>query len=106
MSPAFIKGVTDSLPDARITFDKFHVIAHASQAVDNMRRLEQKTDPALKGLRWALLKDRSKLSHDRQPISTGSSRNSPPNALRVHGSIASSCATFSTASRSMSYPLC
>lgn len=64
MSPAFIKGVADNLPDARITFDKFHVIAHASQAVDKMRRLEQKTDPALKGLRWALLKDRSKLSYE------------------------------------------
>lgn len=62
MSPAFIRGVTDHLPDARITFDKFHVIAHASTAVDKMRRAEQKTDPALKGLRWALLKDRSKLS--------------------------------------------
>ena len=61
MSPAFIKGVTDSLPNARITFDKFHVIAHASAAVDKMRRIEQKTDPALKGLRWALLKDRNSL---------------------------------------------
>lgn len=61
MSPAFIKGVSDHLPDARITFDKFHVIAHASTAVDKMRRIEQKTDPALKGLRWALLKDRSNL---------------------------------------------
>ena len=64
MSPAFIKGVTDQLPNARITFDKFHVIAHASAAVDKMRRLEQRTDPALKGLRWALLKDKSKLSRD------------------------------------------
>ena len=62
MSPAFIKGVTDTLPNARITFDKFHVIAHASQAVDQMRRREQRTDPTLKGLRWPLLKDRSKLS--------------------------------------------
>lgn len=62
MSPAFIKGVTDHLPNARITFDKFHVIAHASTAVDKMRRIEQKTDPDLKGLRWALLKDRSKLT--------------------------------------------
>src|SRR5881628_1720931 len=53
MSPAFIKGVTDHLPKARITFDKFHVIAHASHAVDQTRRLEQKTDPTLKGLRWA-----------------------------------------------------
>ena len=46
MSPAFIKGVTEHLPNARITFDKFHVIAHANQAVDKTRRLEQKTDPA------------------------------------------------------------
>ena len=62
MSPAFIKGVTDNLPNARITFDKFHVIAHASTAVDKMRRAEQKADPDLKGLRWALLKDRSRLT--------------------------------------------
>jgi transposase len=27
MSPAFIKGVTDHLPKAAITFDKFHVVA-------------------------------------------------------------------------------
>jgi transposase len=62
MSPAFIKGVTDKLPNARITFDKFDVIPHASQAVDKTRRVEQRTDLTLKGLRWALLKDRSKLS--------------------------------------------
>ncbi|GAC1579355.1 MAG: ISL3-like element ISMac21 family transposase [Novosphingobium sp.] len=61
MSPAFIKGVDEHLPAARVTFDKFHVVAHASVAVDRMRRLEQKTDPDLKGLRWALLKDRNKL---------------------------------------------
>jgi transposase len=61
MSPAFIKGVESQLPLARITFDKFHVVAHASAAVDKTRRIEQKSDPELKGLRWALLKDRSKL---------------------------------------------
>jgi transposase len=61
MSPAFIKGVDDHLPNARVTFDKFPVVAHAPAAVDKMRRLEQKTDPDLKGLRWALLKDRDKL---------------------------------------------
>lgn len=62
MSPAFIKGVGKHLPRARITFDKFHVIAHASAAVDQMRRIEQKTDPTLKSMRWALLKDRDRLS--------------------------------------------
>ena len=62
MWPAFIRGVTDHLPNAQITFDKFHVIAHASAAIDKTRREEQKRDPSLKGLRWALLKDRSKLN--------------------------------------------
>ena len=61
MSPAFIKGVGEHLPNARITFDKFHVVAHASAAVDKTRRIEQKTDPSLKGLRWTLLKDRDGL---------------------------------------------
>lgn len=62
MSPAFIKGITHYLPSARITFDKFHVIAHASTAVDTMRRIEQRTDPSLKGLRWKLLRDRASLT--------------------------------------------
>ena len=66
MSPAYIKGVQSYLPNAAITFDKFHVIAHASHALDLTRRAEQKRDPALKGLRWSLLKDRSRLSDTRR----------------------------------------
>jgi transposase len=62
MSPAFMRGVADHLPKARITFDKFHVVAHASAAVDHTRRLEQRLDPSLKGLRWTLLKDSHRLS--------------------------------------------
>lgn len=61
MSPAFIKGCAKHLPNARITFDKFHVIAHANKAVDTTRRTEQRTDKSLKGLRWTLLKDVSDL---------------------------------------------
>jgi transposase len=66
MSPAYIKGVASHLPNASVTFDKFHVIAHASHALDLIRRAEQKRDPDLKGLRWALLKDRSGLSAARR----------------------------------------
>jgi transposase len=66
MSPAFIKGIAENLPNARITFDKFHVVAHASTAVDKTRRIEQKTDPSLKGVRWALLKDSRRLSEDQR----------------------------------------
>src|SRR6266576_2302598 len=61
MSPAFIKGVIEHLPNARITFDKFHVIAHANEAVNKMRRIQQRTDKSPKGMRWSLLKDRSRL---------------------------------------------
>src|SRR5260370_22808993 len=62
MSPAFIKGVGEHLPDARLTFDKFHVVAHASKALDTVRRQQQKVDPELKGMRWTLLKDPNKLN--------------------------------------------
>jgi transposase len=62
MSPAFIKGCIAQFPNGRITFDKFHVVWHASFAVDKMRRIEQRTDRSLKGMRWSLLKDRSRLS--------------------------------------------
>ena len=61
MSPAFIRGCAEHLPNARVTFDKFHVIGHANAAVDRMRRIEQRSDKSLKGLRWSLLKNRASL---------------------------------------------
>jgi transposase len=64
MSPAFIRGCAEELPNARITFDKFHVVWHANAAVDKMRRIEQRSDKSLKGLRWSLLKDRADLKPD------------------------------------------
>jgi hypothetical protein len=106
MSPASIKGVTDHLPKAAITFDKFYVVAHASQAVDKTRRIEQRADPALKGLRWALLKDKSKLSPTKPATSIASSYSSPPNVPIAPGSIANNCAISSTANRSTSFPQC
>lgn len=66
MSPAFIKGVSQELPNARITFDKFHVVWHANAAVDKMRRIEQRTTKSLKGMRWSLLKDRASLKPEAQ----------------------------------------
>ena len=38
MSPAFTKGVTAQLPNASITFDKFHVTKMVNEAVDEVRR--------------------------------------------------------------------
>ena len=77
MSPAFIKGCAESLPNARITFDKFHVIAHASRALDETRRIEQKTTPGLKGLRWKLLRNYGISATPPARKSTTCSPNSP-----------------------------
>ena len=48
MSPAFIKGVTEQLPNAKITFDKFHILKIINEGVDQVRRTEAATNPLLK----------------------------------------------------------
>jgi transposase len=62
MSPAFIKGVTEHLPDAKITFDKFHILKIINEAVDEVRREEAKTNPLLKGARYVFLKNEANLT--------------------------------------------
>jgi len=63
MSPAYIAGVQENLGDqAVIVFDKFHVIAHVNQAVDETRKAERrlcgKPDADwLKASKWVLLKN-------------------------------------------------
>ena len=66
MSPAFIKGVRDQLPNAAITFDKFHVIKIINDAVDQIRREEAKTNPLLKGKRYLFIKNRTNFSKKQQ----------------------------------------
>mgnify|MGYP001173888324 FL=1 len=62
MSPAFRKGVQEFFPDARLTFDKFHVIKLLNEAVDQVRREEQKTVSALKSSRYLWLYNPNNLS--------------------------------------------
>jgi transposase len=38
MSPAYVKGATEHFPQARIVFDKFHLMVLAGQALDEVRR--------------------------------------------------------------------
>jgi transposase len=65
MSPAFIKGVAESLPNATITFDKFHAVKIINDAVDHVRRAEQKQQSMLRGTRYIWLRNPDNLS-DRQ----------------------------------------
>ena len=57
MSKAYIAGVQKHLPGAAITFDAFHVVQLANQAVDEVRRAEVRIEPALRRTRWVWLKD-------------------------------------------------
>ena len=65
MSPAFIKGITDNLPSAAITFDKFHAVKIINDAVDQVRRAERKVHKLLAGTRYLWLRNPVNLS-DRQ----------------------------------------
>lgn len=62
MSPAFIEGVEQCLPNAQITFDRFHVMKIMNEAVDKVRREEQKEFPGLKKSRWVWLKNSENLT--------------------------------------------
>lgn len=62
MSPAFIKGIKENLPQAEITFDKFHIIKLINEAVDQVRREEGKYTPQLKGTRFIFLKNEVNLT--------------------------------------------
>lgn len=63
MSPAFIKGVEEQFPEAELTFDKFHIVKVVNDAVDRVRREEQKEHPELTRSRYAWLKNPQNLTH-------------------------------------------
>jgi transposase len=54
MSAAYQKGVAEHLPWAKITFDRFHVMQLAGQAVDGVRKGLVAQGMDLKGAMWAL----------------------------------------------------
>jgi transposase len=62
MSPAFIKGVAETLPHAAVTFDKFHAVKIVNDAVDQVRRGEQKHQRLLKGTRYIWLRNPANLT--------------------------------------------
>lgn len=58
MPPAFIAGCGTYLPNAAVTFDKFHVIKEVNKAMDELRKLERQGNEPLKGHKYTLLKNR------------------------------------------------
>jgi len=66
MSPSYISGVQTSLPNAQITFDKFHIVAKLSEAMNEVRKLESKGNQLLKGHKYTVLKNYNKLGASKQ----------------------------------------
>ena len=62
MSPAFICGLEKTFCNAAITFDRFHIMKIINQAVDQVRREEQKARPELKNSRYVWLKNPAHLT--------------------------------------------
>lgn len=62
LSPAFTSGVKQHLPKAHITYDRFHVMKIVNEAVDNTRKWERRSTPALKKMRYILLSNRDNLT--------------------------------------------
>lgn len=66
MSRAFIKGVRDNLPNAQMTFDKFHVIQALNKVMNQVWRSEVKQNPLLKRTRYTWLKNPENLTEAQQ----------------------------------------
>ncbi len=62
MSPSFIQGSKKSFPLAAITFDKFHIMKAINHALDEVRRVENKTNKELNKTRWLWLKNLNALT--------------------------------------------
>jgi len=66
MSPSFISGIEENFPNASITFDKFHVMKMVNEALDQVRRQEQASQPELKNSRYFWLKNEENLTEKQE----------------------------------------
>ena len=71
MGPSYQKSVRDSLPNADMVFDRFHVMKNYSKALGNQRRIEfRKANKAekemIKGTHYLVLKNADKLTDSQE----------------------------------------
>lgn len=62
MALGFRKGINDNFTNSHTIIDKFHVIKHANDAVDKVRKEEAKTNESLKKTKYIWLKNDEDLS--------------------------------------------
>jgi transposase len=88
MSPAYIDAVTTHLPEAKLVFDRFHVMKLFNEKLSELRRNMHREindgmqKSALKGVRWLLLKRPENLDASRNE------QNRLEEALRLHQPLA------------------
>lgn len=58
MSPSYISGCGKYLPNAAITFDKFHVMKEVNKSMDELRKLERRGNELLKNHKYTFLKNK------------------------------------------------
>jgi transposase len=68
MSPAYQKGVAEHLPEAKVVFDRFHVMKLAGEAMDAVRKDLRAQGADLKGAMWALRGNWENLSQERREL--------------------------------------
>lgn len=66
MWPAYLKGLEDHFKSSQLIFDRYHLMAKANLALDQVRREEAKDHEELKRTRYLWLKNKSKLSKKEQ----------------------------------------
>jgi len=66
MSPAFIGGALEHLPNAKIVFDKFHLVQMLNKAMDTVRKAERKECEMLKGHKYTFLHAYRNLNKDKK----------------------------------------
>ena len=64
MSAAFIKGMGETFAQAALVFDRFHATKLMTDAVDEVRRAEQRVQPILKSSRYLWLRNAEDLRTD------------------------------------------
>lgn len=66
MSLGFRTGIQNNFPNACMITDKFHVVKHANEAVDTVRKEESKENIALRGTKYFWLKNEENLTEEQQ----------------------------------------
>ena len=66
MSLGFKAGIQKNFPNATTIIDKFHVIKHANEAVDSVRKVESKENAELRGTKYLWLKNEGNLTDEQR----------------------------------------